>query len=380
MTNERIETTRGRMRRLNVATMVVAIAPVGALLVVLDSRTWWETTVLSLGVAAALVAVARWTPTGISRVVLPCLLVTSAVWLAGVLVMNGDTAFYGVTIVGAVYAPKLPRYRGVSAVALTAFVAATGAARLLVSQQSVPDVLFANVLIPVGTTVVVTAGMFAGQWYYDVLEELAESREREAELAVARERVRFAGDLHDIQGHTLHVVKLKIALAQKLVRADADRVEGELREISALITDTITRTRELVYAQRRLNLAAELENAKNLLEAAGIGVLVDRDAELEERDNELLGQVLRETTTNILRHAQANQVRITLSDSGITIVNDGVQETSLPELGGLTTLRERVVDHGGELRVEQRDGRFVTAATLPHSHTDTARRREEEDQ
>jgi two-component system sensor histidine kinase DesK len=360
------EVVRGRLRRLNIITMVVATAPVGVLLVTIDSRTWWDALVLSLGVAAGLLAAARWTTTGISRVVLPCLIVTAAVWLAGALVVDGSTAFYGITIVGPVYVPKLRRHRGLAAIGLTALVAAVGATRLLVAPDDPARVLVAYVLVPAGVAAVVTAAMFAGQWYYDLVEELAASRKREAELAVVRERIRFASDLHDIQGHTLHVVKLKARLAQKLVRTDADRAEEELREIHALVGDTIAQTKELAYAQRRLNLSAELENAKNLFEAAGIRVRVDREAEVDPRANELLGQVIRETTTNILRHAQAEQVRITLSETGIAIVNDGAPQAPLPELRGLAALRERVAGSGGDFTVEQKDGRFLTAASFPH--------------
>ncbi|TDC48841.1 sensor histidine kinase [Actinomadura sp. KC345] len=379
MATEYNEDTRGRLRKLNITTMVLATGPVGALMVAIDSRTWWEAVVLSLGVLAALLALLRWTATGISRVVLPCLAVAAAVWLAGALAVGGHTAFYGLTIIGAVYAAKLPRGRGAAAVALTAAVAGLGATRLLVSPASVADVLFSYVLIPTGVTALVAASMFLGQWYYDIVEELAASREREAELAVARERIRFAGDLHDIQGHTLHVVKLKTALAQKLVRTDIGRAEEELREIHALVGDTITQTKELVYAQRRLNIAAELENAKNLFESAGIRVDVAREAdgEMDARAGELLGLVLRETTTNILRHSEAGQVRITLSAWGISILNDGVQEAPPSELSGLAALRERVAGHGGELTVEQKDGRFLTAAALPHDRPDAGTRRDD---
>ncbi len=357
--------TRERLRRLNVTTMVVVTASVGTLLVAVDARTWWHAVILSLGVAAALVASIRWTADGIPRVVLPCLIITAMVWLAGVLVVDGHTAFYGISIVGPLYAPKLPRHRVLAAVGLIAFVAVLGAARLLVSPADVPDALIRYVLIPAGVTVVVTGSMFAGQVFYDLVEELEQSREREAELAVVRERVRFASDLHDIQGHTLHVVKLKVMLAEKLVRSDIGRAEEELREVRALVGDTITQTKELAYAQRRLNLSVELENAKNLFEAAGIRVRVNREADVDERVNGLLGQVLRETTTNILRHAQATRVRITLSESGITIVNDGAREAPLPGLSGLATLKERVSDNGGELTVEQENGRFLTAAAFP---------------
>ncbi|MFI6279933.1 sensor histidine kinase [Streptomyces sp. NPDC050988] len=357
--------TRERMRRLNVTTMVVATASAGTLLVAVDARTWWHAVILSLGVGAALVASIRWTADGMPRVVLPCLVVTAVVWLAGVLVVGGNTAFYGISVVGALYAPKLPGHRVLAAVGLIVFVAMVGTARLLVSPADVPDTLIRYVLLPAGVTVVVTGSMYAGQVFYDLVEELEQSRDREAELAVIRERIRFASDLHDIQGHTLHVVKLKITLAEKLVRSDIGRAEEELREVRALVGDTITQTKELAYAQRRINLSVELENAKNLFEAAGIRVRVNREAHVDEKVNGLLGQVLRETTTNILRHAQATRVRITLEESGITIVNDGAPEAPLPELSGLATLKERMSDNGGELTVEQKNGRFHTAVAFP---------------
>jgi two-component system sensor histidine kinase DesK len=371
MMSEHRAGTRERLRRLNVTTMVVVTASVGTLLVAVDARTWWHAVILSLGVAAALVASIRWTADGIPRVVLPCLIITAMVWLAGVLVVDGHTAFYGISVVGPLYAPKLPRHRVLAAVGLIAFVAVVGAARLLVSPADVPDALIRYVLVPAGVTVVVTGSMFAGQVFYDLVEELEQSREHEAELAVVRERIRFASDLHDIQGHTLHVVKLKVMLAEKLVRSDIGRAEEELREVRALVGDTITQTKELAYAQRRLNLSVELENAKNLFEAAGILVRVNREADVDERVNGLLGQVLRETTTNILRHAQATRVRITLSESGITIVNDGAREAPLPGLSGLATLKERVGDNGGELTVEQENGRFLTAAAFPSLRSTT---------
>jgi two-component system sensor histidine kinase DesK len=177
--------------------------------------------------------------------------------------------------------------------------------------------------------------------------------------------MRFASDLHDIQGHTLHVVKLKIALAQKLLHSDTGRVEQELREMYALVGDTIEQTKELAYGRRKLNLNVELENAKNLLEAAGIHVRIDCRTEVSARADELLAQVLRETTTNILRHSRATLVRIALTEHSISVVNDGVAEAVLPELRGLAALERRVADDGGKLTVRLEGGRFRTAAAFP---------------
>ncbi|MGJ6962846.1 sensor histidine kinase [Streptosporangium sp. G11] len=366
------EPARGRLRRLNLTLFLPLLVTVGVLLVVQDARSWWEALVMGAGVVAALVAFVRWAAGDILRVALPCLIVTAAVWPFSVLAADGNMAFYGLSIVGSHVIPQLPRHRVAAALGLVAYIAAVGAARLLITQGDVSTVLIEYVIIPAGSTAVLIGFMFPNKRFYGLIAELEEAREREAELAVIRERVRFASDLHDIQGHTLHVVKLKIALARKLVRSDAERAEQELREVHALVSDTINQTKELAYAQRRLNLSAELENAKNLFEAAGIHVRVDREAEVDARTGELLGQVLRETTTNILRHAQAEQVRVTLSESGIAIVNDGVPDAPLPALRGLATLRERVATNGGELTVEQKDGRFLTAATFPNGRSDAA--------
>ncbi|MEU8350855.1 MULTISPECIES: sensor histidine kinase [unclassified Streptomyces] len=348
----------------------------GMLLVAVRAESWWQAVLLGAGVAAAVVAFVRWAAGELSRVALPCLVVAAAVWLLGALVAGSHAAFYGISVVGPLVVPRLPRHRGAAAVGLACYVAAVGAARLLVSDEAVAEVLLLYVLIPTGATVVLTGLMFPNKRFYDVVRELEQSREREAELAVIRERVRFAGDLHDIQGHTLHVVKLKAALARKLVHSDADRAEEELREIHALVSDTITQSKELAYAQRRLNLSAELENAKNLFEAAGILVRVHREDAAGDRAgrgaDELLGQVLRETATNILRHAQATQVRITLSGSGIAVVNDGAEDGPLPELGGLAGLGRRVADAGGELEAEQDNGWFLTAVEFPPPLTGAA--------
>jgi two-component system sensor histidine kinase DesK len=344
------------------------LAVAGTISVAVYARSWWEAVVLGTGVVATLVCFTRWAAGEVLRVALPCLVITAAVWPFAVLVVGSSAAFFGVSCVGSYVIPQLSRHRIAAAVVLTTYVAAMGAARLLVSHEDVPEVLIRFVLVPAGVTVVVFGLMFPNKGFYDVVEELEEAREREAELAVIRERVRFASDLHDIQGHTLHVVKLKTALAQKLVDsnndADTERAKQELREIHALVSETIAQTKELAYAQRRLNLSAELENARNLFEAAGIHVRVNREADVDQDASELLGQVLRETTTNILRHAQATRVRITLTASSITIVNDGAQHAPLPELRGLAALEQRVAANSGELTVHQDNGQFTTAAAF----------------
>ncbi|WP_150255657.1 sensor histidine kinase [Nocardiopsis deserti] len=364
-TSEQAETTQGQLHAHNLSMATASLTAVGAILAAIESDSVWDVLTLALSLVAALTAVTQWAAGRFSRVVLPCLAVTAAVWLLGVLVWDNASASYGFSVVATLVVHRLPRHRTAATAGLVGFAAAVPAARLLV-YEDVLDTLVQYVLVSAAIALVGVVLTFLNQLVSGLVAELAAAREREAELAVAQERTRFASDLHDIQGHTLHVVKLKTALARKLVRAAPDRAEEELGEIQTLVGETITQTRELAYAQRRLNLSAELENAKNLFEAADIDVRVDREAEVAPGAGELLGQVLRETTTNILRHAQARRVRITLTETGISIVNDGASQEPPTRMRGLATLRERVADSGGELTVEHEDGRFTTAARFPH--------------
>ncbi|TYP89014.1 two-component system sensor histidine kinase DesK [Blastococcus xanthinilyticus] len=361
------QVSRRRFRTLNLALFLPLLATVGALLVARQAQSWGQAAVLGLGIVAALVAFERWTAGDVARVAVPCLAVAAGTWPFGLLVVDSRNqgAFYAIAVVGSLVVSQLPRHRGPAASGLVVYVAAVGLIGLLTQSPADADGVIEYVILPTGFTAIVTGLMFPNKRFYDVVADLEEARERDAELAVMRERMRFAGDLHDIQGHTLHVVKLKIALARKLIHSDPERAEQELGEMYALVGDTIAQTRELAYGQRRLNLAAELENAKNLLEAAGAQVRVDSEGDAGAPADDLLAQVLRETTTNILRHSRATLVHIAICEHSISVVNDGAIDDVLPELRGLATLGHRVSDEGGELTVQLEGGRFRTAATFP---------------
>lgn len=361
--------SRRHFRGLNLTLFVPMFVAVGVLLVVRQAQTVSQGLVLGLGVVAVVVAFERWTAGDLARVAVPCLVVAAALWPYGALAVRGEIAgsFFPLCVVGSLVVSGLARRRAAAAAVLVGYVAAVGVAGLVTADATTTSDVVAYLLVPTGLTAVITALMVPNQGFYDVVQELEEARSRERELAVVRERMRFASELHDIQGHTLHVVKLKVALATKLLRADPERAEEELREIYALVDTTIAETKELAYGQRRLNFTAELENARNLFEAAGIRVRVQRDTDVRGASFELLGQVLREATTNILRHAQATTVRIEVTGRGIVVVNDGVPASvvATPPLRGLATLAARVADEGGRLTVAVEDGHFRTAATLP---------------
>ena len=192
--------------------------------------------------------------------------------------------------------------------------------------------------------------------------EIDAARRVSAELAVAQERYRFAADLHDIQGHTLHVIRLKTRLAAKLLERDPEAARAQLLEADELIAETLANTRSLAFGDRYVGLASELANARELFLAAGIKCTVSGAAAPGAHD-ELLGLVMRETTTNILRHAQATTVTVTLDATSLTIVNDGSPASTRP-LSGLARLGERFAAVGGTLTTSESSGHFTTKAVV----------------
>lgn len=372
MASELTEQAQGRLRKLNLDIVFGSVSAVGALLVAVDAEALPDALLLGVGLALTLLVLHRWSVGRFNSVAVPGVVFTAAVWALGVLAFDAATSVYGFAVVVSLAVFELSRRRRAALVGVSAFAVA-----LLVLEAVVAggENIAAMVWLVVVSLCVAVGGVamtVQAQAVQELVGELDRARRHESEMVLMRERVRFAGDLHDIQGHTLHVVRLKVALAEKLLRSDLDRAERELEEVYTLVGDTITETKELAHAQRRLNLAAELENAKNLLEAAGIRVHVDREGEVDTGAGELLGQVLRETTTNILRHTEAAQVWITLTRDHLSVTNDGARGERLPALSGLAGLRDRLAEHGGDLTVEQEGPRFRTAATVPRPGTDAA--------
>jgi two-component system, NarL family, sensor histidine kinase DesK len=190
------------------------------------------------------------------------------------------------------------------------------------------------------------------------------ARQVAAELAVADERLRFAADLHDIQGHHLQVIALKSELAARLVRTDPARAAAEMEEVRRLAAEALDDTRAVVQGYRRTTLDDEIANATRVLAAAGIDARMNLEPaaaggpdRLATAGRHLLGLVMREATTNVLRHSQARHAVVDygVTDGGarLRVSNDGV--VGQPGTGagtGLRTLARRLRAAGGELTWE----------------------------
>jgi two-component system sensor histidine kinase DesK len=200
-----------------------------------------------------------------------------------------------------------------------------------------------------------------------------------ARVAAVQERLRVARDVHDLLGLGLSAVALKADLIGALIGRDDARAAAEIREMGRICAAARTDIRLVTGQGRRLSLPAELASAREILASAGIEVRADiSDGPLPEAADEVLGPVLREAVTNILRHSAARTCLIELTADGgalrLHVANDGAPQQRAAGLltsgdggRGLANLNARVRAAGGQLASRLADGQFDLTAEIPLS-------------
>ncbi|WP_246401611.1 sensor histidine kinase [Jiangella mangrovi] len=214
----------------------------------------------------------------------------------------------------------------------------------------------------------------ASVWMLGIVFELDRSRQVQADLAVAEERLRFARDLHDILGRNLSVIAVKSELAAALARRGRDESAEEMMAVRDIAQESLREVREVVRGYREVDLTTELAGARSVLRSAGVSTrVIGEVGGLPGDVQAVLGWVAREGTTNVLRHSSATTCVITVArDDGcvtLTMENDGVRGGSGASGGsGLSGLAERLGELGGSLAADRLDGdRFRLAARVPSS-------------
>lgn len=188
-------------------------------------------------------------------------------------------------------------------------------------------------------------------------QQLILSRKETQRLAQVAERERIARDLHDLIGHTFSVITLKADLAGRLLdkgqNKDLEKARIEIKQLEDISRDALSQVREVVSGYRTSDLLSELANAKNVFASVDIGFqyqfenIDEQQIELDSTSNKELAIVLRELVTNIIKHAKATQVTVTIKHENGKIVlamqDDGLGfENSQHQGFGIKGIEERI--------------------------------------
>ncbi|MGQ4510450.1 histidine kinase [Dermabacteraceae bacterium P13147] len=179
---------------------------------------------------------------------------------------------------------------------------------------------------------------------------------RETSLAREIERTEISREVHDILGHSLTTLTLKAEVALRLIDTRPEDAKRELAEVLQISRRSLADVRETVTRLRAPNLASQLLASETAFTAAGIShnlPLPDSAVDsLPAERNEVFSWALRELTTNVVRHSQANRVEVNLAPDLLRVRDNGVGCAGAPYGNGLTGMRERLLAHGGTLTLE----------------------------
>jgi signal transduction histidine kinase len=195
-------------------------------------------------------------------------------------------------------------------------------------------------------------------------------RNLSAHLQVVREeeRTRIARKIHDNMGQALTALKIDLSWLNKRLTNDQDSIHEKLQSMVTLINETIETVHNVSEDLRPgilddFGLAAAIEwQAEEFQKRAGVECrtsLPPDEFDLSKETSTNLFRIVQESLTNIIRHANATEVEIKLSEKEAILVLEildngkGISDAAItnPKSFGLIGIRERVHSLDGEVDI-----------------------------
>ncbi len=183
-----------------------------------------------------------------------------------------------------------------------------------------------------------------------------------------KEKKEISRRIHDDLGQQLTAMKMDLFWLNQRLSPDQPALSEKIKSLTRLIDGSIqtiqTISRELrPPLLEHLGLTATLEwQLKDFQSRTGLKsslTISPRQLTLDPENSTLIFRLVQEMLTNIIRHAEAQAVKITLkkyenrlklivSDNGLGIASDRIND---PQSLGLIGMRERVYARGGTIQI-----------------------------
>ena len=202
------------------------------------------------------------------------------------------------------------------------------------------------------------------------------------------ERVKLGRDLHDSVIQTLYASGMGLATARNQLLTAPEDADNRLQVVQARLNETIRELRLFITGLEPEKPQTEAFSrtvtrlAEFVCEPNGLEICVNIDDSTAERlspsQRAQLLQVIRETLSNVVRHADAHLVEVSLSSHQdhmiLTIADDG---RGLPAIEpvksgrGINNIHERIAGMGGTSRLQAESGKG-TRLTVTLRFTDAS--------
>jgi len=202
----------------------------------------------------------------------------------------------------------------------------------------------------------------------DNLIKVREADEQQLALEMSKEHDRIARDLHDLVIQRVFGVGMRLSSLLPVVPdATAERLRDIVAELDSVISDIRTTIFDLQAGQSAseglrssvLQLAADADERLGFHPRVHFEGPIDTIADKDV--GEQLLAVLRESLSNVIRHAQASSVDVTLAAGAelvLVVSDDGVGPGDSREPGfGLRNMEARAVSLGGSFEMRARKPR-----------------------
>jgi signal transduction histidine kinase len=183
------------------------------------------------------------------------------------------------------------------------------------------------------------------------------------------ERLRISRELHDVVGHQLTALALELEVASHHrdgeTAAHVDRARTIAKELLRDVREAVGELRG-----GTADLEATLRELVSDLPGLTVTLTVEERRPLTETQTLAIVRCVQEVLTNALRHAEAENLTISVvaDETGVRLDarDDGLGVAQLTPGHGLTGLRERIEELGGEVTLRTAPGRgFTVSARVP---------------
>ncbi len=180
----------------------------------------------------------------------------------------------------------------------------------------------------------------------------AEQAKTLSTLSAIAERERIGRDLHDVAGHALSSISLKAQLADKLLeKNEISLAQKEVKALAHLSQSLLSDIRHAVSDIKHLTLRDEIAKSTAILKEKNFDVAItlarDFEQHLTSMEEAQLALIIKELTTNTLRHSKGENVALSISEdnAALTLCYQDFGEpdcqTTVAEGNGITGIRER---------------------------------------